>query len=47
MQSRNELERGRKKHFLYLLFDPEAGGDMFLEKLNWLSTDYMALHPRK
>jgi hypothetical protein len=26
------------------LFDPEAGGDMFLQNVGWLSTDYTALH---
>jgi hypothetical protein len=25
-------------------FDPEDGGDMFLRKVGWLSTDYTALH---
>jgi hypothetical protein len=30
-----------------LFFDPEDGGDMFLGKVGWLSTDYMVLHPRR
>jgi hypothetical protein len=30
-----------------LLFDPEDGGDIFLRNVGWLSTDYMALYPRR
>jgi hypothetical protein len=29
------------------LFGPEDGGDMFLRNVGWLSTDYMALYPRR
>jgi hypothetical protein len=32
---------------LGLFFDPEDGGDMFLRNINWLSTDYTALYPRR
>jgi hypothetical protein len=32
---------------LVLFFDPEDGGDMFLRNAGWLSTDYMALYPRR
>jgi hypothetical protein len=30
---------------LCLFFDPEDEGDMFLWKLRWLSTEYIALYP--
>jgi hypothetical protein len=30
---------------LGLLFDPEDGGDMFLQNTGWLSTNYMVLYP--
>jgi hypothetical protein len=30
-----------------LFFDPEDGGDIFFQNVGWLSTDYMALYPRK
>jgi hypothetical protein len=29
------------------LFDPEDGGDMFLRKIGWHSTEYMASYPRR
>jgi hypothetical protein len=29
------------------LFDPEDGGDMFLQEVSWLSTNYMASYPRR
>jgi hypothetical protein len=29
------------------LFDPEDWGNMFLRNFGWLSTDYMALYPRR
>jgi hypothetical protein len=31
---------------LGLFFEPEGGGDMLLQNVSWLSTDYTALHPR-
>jgi hypothetical protein len=34
--------------FLFgLLCNSDDGGDMFLQKVNQLSQDYMALHPRR
>jgi hypothetical protein len=34
--------------FLFgLLFYSEDGGNMFLQKINWLSPDYIALYPRR
>jgi hypothetical protein len=32
---------------LGLFFDPEDGGDMFLQNVSRLSTDYAALYPRR
>jgi hypothetical protein len=32
---------------LALFFYPEDGGEMFLRNVRWLSTDYMALYPRR
>jgi hypothetical protein len=32
---------------LGLFFNPEDGGDMFLQSVSWLLTDYMALYPRR
>jgi hypothetical protein len=32
---------------LGLCFDPEDGGDIFLQNIGWLSMDYMALCPRR
>jgi hypothetical protein len=32
---------------LGLFFDPEDGSGMFLQNVGELSTDYMALYPRK
>jgi hypothetical protein len=32
---------------LVLFFDPEDGGDMFLRIIDYLSTDYTALYPRR
>jgi hypothetical protein len=31
--------------FLSLFFDPEDGGDIFLQSVDWLSADYTALYP--
>jgi hypothetical protein len=31
----------------WLIFDPEDGGDMFLRKAGWLSTDYVGLYLRR
>jgi hypothetical protein len=31
---------------LGLFFNPESEGDMFLQKMNWLSTDQMMLYSR-
>jgi hypothetical protein len=31
---------------LGLFFDPEDGGDMFLQNVDWLSTYYTTLNPR-
>jgi hypothetical protein len=30
-----------------LFFDPEDGCGMFLQNIDWLSLDYMALYPRR
>jgi hypothetical protein len=30
-----------------LLFDPEVGGDMFLRNVCVLSSDYLAIYPRR
>jgi hypothetical protein len=32
---------------LGLFFDPEDGSDMFLRNVGRLSTDYMALYPKR
>jgi hypothetical protein len=32
---------------VWLTFDSEDGGDMFLQNAGWLSKDYMALKPRR
>jgi hypothetical protein len=32
---------------LGLLFDPEHGADMFLQNVNWLFPNYIALYSRK
>jgi hypothetical protein len=32
---------------LRLFYNPEDRGDMFLRNVGWLSTDYMALCPRR
>jgi hypothetical protein len=32
---------------LGLFFDPEDGGNMFLQNVDWLLTDYTALYPRR
>jgi hypothetical protein len=47
----NRRFRGTYLHFqadflLGLFFDPEAGGDMFLRIVGWLSTVHTALYPR-
>jgi hypothetical protein len=34
-------------YLLGLFFDPEDRDDMFLRNVGWLSTDYMALYPRR
>jgi hypothetical protein len=31
---------------LHLLFNPEDGGDMFLQNVGWLSIGYILLYPR-
>jgi hypothetical protein len=33
--------------FLFGLFDAEDEGDMYVRNVCWLSTDYMALYPRR
>jgi hypothetical protein len=30
-----------------LLFDPENGGNMFLQNVDWFSVDYTTLYPRR
>jgi hypothetical protein len=30
-----------------LFFYPEDGGDVFLINVDWISTDYIALYPRR
>jgi hypothetical protein len=32
---------------LDLFFDPEDGGEMFLQNIGWLSMDYTALYPKR
>jgi hypothetical protein len=39
------VKAGRKQSFNPgLFFDPEVGGDIYLRKVSWLSTDYAALY---
>jgi hypothetical protein len=33
--------------FLYLFLDLEDGGNMFLRKVGWFSSDYTTLYPRR
>jgi hypothetical protein len=42
-QARNQHEAGSKQSLLRF-FDPEDGGNMFLQNAGWLSMDYMALY---
>jgi hypothetical protein len=35
----------RARFLLALFFDPEDGGDILLQNVDWLSTDYTALIP--
>jgi hypothetical protein len=51
-EARNSVIAGDKQSFhdgflLGLFFDSDDGADIFLRKVAWLSTDYMALYPRK
>jgi hypothetical protein len=36
-----------KVNLLGLFFDPEYGSDMFLQNINWISMDYMALYLKR
>jgi hypothetical protein len=38
-------ESSHAASLLFLFFDPEDGGDMFLRNVGGLSTDYTALYP--
>jgi hypothetical protein len=42
-----KLQACFRSGILFSLFDPEDGGDMFQWNVSWLSTEYMALHPRR
>jgi hypothetical protein len=48
IHSRIRSQRGIRWQtgIFFCLFDPEDGGNMFLRKVGWLSTDYTALFPR-
>jgi hypothetical protein len=52
-QTRNQCksrwqEEGSHTGFLLgILFDPDDGGDIFLQNVGRLSTDYMTLYPTK
>jgi hypothetical protein len=52
-QARNQREAGNNQSLFHLslllglFFDPEDGGEMFFGNFGWLSTDYMALYPRR
>jgi hypothetical protein len=44
------MKAGGKQNSGFLLgsfFDPDDGGDMFLQNVDLLSTDYTALYPRR
>jgi hypothetical protein len=43
-QARNQHEAGSKQGLLFLLFNPEDGGEIFLRNVGWFSTDYTALY---
>jgi hypothetical protein len=55
--SRNQLEVDIKQStvcslfysgfFLGLFFHTQDGGDIFLRNIDWLSTDYTALYPKR
>jgi hypothetical protein len=50
-KARNKRERWWQAKLCLLLldlfFDPKDGRDMFLRKVGWLATDYMALYSRR
>lgn len=55
-QSKNHHEIGSKQSYLAVCFmlvshlpfpNPKVGGDMFLQKMSWLSEDYMVLYQRR
>jgi hypothetical protein len=48
-RTRNQYEEvsNHAGFFIYLLFNPEDRGDMFLRDVFWLSTDYMELYSRR
>jgi hypothetical protein len=48
-QNKHSVKVGGSFHagsMLFLFFDPEDGGDMFLQNVGCLSTDYATLYPR-
>jgi hypothetical protein len=47
--SKNSIKRAELHagFFLDLLFNPEAGGDMFFRNISQFSTYYTALYPRR
>jgi hypothetical protein len=46
LNSKPSKKPARSRKQLGLLFNPEDGGDMLLSNVDWLTTDYTALHPR-